>query len=232
LTREDTIRLIGIITMAYPNFDKFRDEKHIRSLVQVWADMFADDEPGLVAMAVKTHISTSKWPPSIAEIREIMARITNPNIIPPERAWEIVAKYLFVKGEFGDSFNIQDELPPAIADTVNAIGYSQLYELNRAYVYGGSSKAGLGRLAFIQAYTERIERMRTDAIMPASLKTKIAAASAEYENGDRLMLESIDRRYDEKRQNLALLFENNPLLDDGGGSLLLTGETAEDDEDV
>ena len=35
MTREETIKVIGIITTAYPNFDKFRDEKHIRSIVAI-----------------------------------------------------------------------------------------------------------------------------------------------------------------------------------------------------
>ena len=92
MTREETIKVIGIITTAYPNFDKFRDEKHIRSMVAIWADMFSEDDAGLVALAVKEHISTSKWPPSIAEIREIMTRIAHPDIIPPDEAWEVVSK--------------------------------------------------------------------------------------------------------------------------------------------
>ena len=75
MTREEIIKVIGIITTAYPNFDKFRDEKHIRSMVAIWADMFSEDDAGLVALSVKEYISTSKWPPSIAEIREIMVRI-------------------------------------------------------------------------------------------------------------------------------------------------------------
>lgn len=33
MTQKETIKLIGIITMAYPNFDKFKDENHIRSMV-------------------------------------------------------------------------------------------------------------------------------------------------------------------------------------------------------
>lgn len=100
MTREEIIKVIGIITTAYPNFDKFRDEKHIRSMVAIWADMFSEDDAGLVALSVKEYISTSKWPPSIAEIREIMVRIAHPDIIPPDEAWEVVSKYLAVTGEY------------------------------------------------------------------------------------------------------------------------------------
>ena len=121
MTREETIKVIGIITTAYPNFDKFRDEKHIRSMVAIWADMFSEDDAGLVALAVKEHISTSKWPPSIAEIREIMTRIAHPDIIPPDEAWEVVSKYLDTEGEYnhGDIYR-------ALPRTIAAVSYTHL----------------------------------------------------------------------------------------------------------
>jgi len=135
MTREETIKLIGIITMAYPNFDKFRDEKHIRSMVAVWDEMFAEDEGGLVAMATKKHISTSKWPPSIGEIREIMTDIMHPDIIPPEEAWEAVSKFMYTEGDQCRR-NISSALPRHIAEVVDAIGYGQLYALHVAHVRG------------------------------------------------------------------------------------------------
>lgn len=54
MTQKETIKLIGIITMAYPNFDKFKDENHIRSMVAVWADIFSEDNAGLVP-AIPEH---------------------------------------------------------------------------------------------------------------------------------------------------------------------------------
>ena len=150
MTQKETIKLIGIITMAYPNFDKFKDENHIRSMVAVWADIFSEDNAGLVGLAVKQHISTSKWPPSIAEIRELMTRIQHPDIIPPDEAWAVVAKYLSVAGEYCHR-DYHRELPAAIAETIDAIGYGQLYAMHVAYARGSASKAGLDRVAFLQA---------------------------------------------------------------------------------
>ena len=154
MTREETIKVIGIITTAYPNFDKFRDEKHIRSMVAIWADMFSEDDAGLVALAVKEHISTSKWPPSIAEIREIMTRIAHPDIIPPDEAWEVVSKYLDTEGEYNHG-DIYRALPRTIAEAVDSIGYGQLYAMHVAYARGHAAKAGLDRVAFMQAYEGR-----------------------------------------------------------------------------
>ena len=159
MTREETIKVIGIITTAYPNFDKFRDEKHIRSMVAIWADMFSEDDAGLVALAVKEHISTSKWPPSIAEIREIMTRIAHPDIIPPDEAWEVVSKYLDTEGEYNHG-DIYRALPRTIAEAVDSIGYGQLYAMHVAYARGHAAKAGLDRVAFMQAYEDKVDATR------------------------------------------------------------------------
>lgn len=225
MTREETIKLIGIITMAYPNFDKFRDEKHIRSMVNVWADMFAEDEAGLVALAIKEHISTSKWPPSIAEIRELMTRIVNPNIIPPDEAWEIVAKYLYLAGEHCHR-DYRAELPQAIADSIDAIGYGQLYALHVAYARGSSAKAELDRVAFLQTYEEKVERQRRKAMLPDSLRRSIDAATTAHDDGTRRLIASTNREYEETREYYERPWRNNGwFLDEPDETPMLTENT-------
>lgn len=199
MTREETIQLIGIITMAYPNFDKFRDERHIRSMVSVWADMFAEDDGHIVAMAIKQHISTSKWPPSIAEIRELMVGIRYPDIIPPDEAWAAVSKLLYTEGEHC-SDDIHRLLPKPIAEAVEAVGYSQLYALRVAHARGHSGKAGLDRVAFLQAYEAKIERLKQQAMLPAALRRGIEAVKESFSDGSQEMLDSLDRRQNERKE--------------------------------
>ena len=83
MTKADAARLVAIVVTAYPNFDKFKDAKAIEATVNLWAMMFEQDESGIVALAVKKHIATNKWPPSVAEVREIMLEIQH----PPHPAW-------------------------------------------------------------------------------------------------------------------------------------------------
>ena len=59
MTQKETIKLIGIITMAYPNFDKFKDENHIRSMIAVWADIFRDNAPTVPAQP-RLHIDRKR----------------------------------------------------------------------------------------------------------------------------------------------------------------------------
>ena len=113
MTKKETISLFGILIAAYPNFDKFKDDSQVEGMVNMWASLFADDDSKIVGLAVKKHIMTSKWPPSIAEIREIMADITHPDLIPPDQAWAAVSDLLYAVGEYnhGDAHR---NLPPLI----------------------------------------------------------------------------------------------------------------------
>ncbi|MCB5666553.1 replicative helicase loader/inhibitor, partial [Mediterraneibacter gnavus] len=95
MTKADAARLVAIVVTAYPNFDKFKDAKAIEATVNLWAMMFEQDESGIVALAVKKHIATNKWPPSVAEIREIMLEIQHPELIEPDKAWLAVSDLMY-----------------------------------------------------------------------------------------------------------------------------------------
>lgn len=207
MTRADTARLMAIIVMAYPNFDKFRDNEHIKGMTNVWAEMFSDDDSGLVGMAVKQHISQSRFPPSIAEIREIMASIKNPDLISPGEAWGAVSKLLYTHGEHyhGDLHN---ELPRPIADAVEAVGYSNLYALHAAPARGQTQKAGLDRVAFMQVYEPIYAERKRAAIMPNELQNNINAAKRAFENGERKMLQGVDNNYRRKKESYERLYTN------------------------
>lgn len=220
MTREETIKVIGIITTAYPNFDKFRDEKHIRSMVAIWADMFSEDDAGLVALAVKEHISTSKWPPSIAEIREVMTRIAHPDIIPPDEAWEVVSKYLDTEGEYNHG-DIYRALPRTIAEAVDSIGYGQLYAMHVAYARGHAAKAGLDRVAFMPGIRRQGRTAAPEGDATRKPPPENRGGQRGLDDGTRSLIEGVNRRYEERQALYRRLAEPRDLL------ALVGGEDAE-----
>lgn len=171
MTKNDTIKLIAVIVMAYPSYDKFKDEKHIEALASMWASLFKDDDAGLVSMAVRKHISNSKWPPSIAEIREIMTDIQRPDLLPPDAAWSMVTDALSSQGEYfhGDLFKL---FPPLIARVVKTIGWHNFFDMRR---YG--NREGMDRMAFMELYKPAYERARKDAMLPPALDEAIKRVS-------------------------------------------------------
>lgn len=170
MTRADAAKLVAIIVTAYPNFDKFKDAQAVASTVDLWAAMFADDDARIVGLAVKKHIATNKWPPSVAELREIMLEIQRPELIAPDQAWAAVSDYMHTEREYPDKY-LEYVLPPLVARAVEIIGYQDLYEMSRGS-YGGS-KPGMARVAFMQQYTAMYDREKARAMTPAEITKKI-----------------------------------------------------------
>lgn len=197
MTREETIKAIGIIAMAYPASELFKDEKQLRSMVEVWANFFAEDDVSLVMMAIRQHISLSKWPPSIAEIRDIMVTISRPDIIPPDEAWALVSKFLFASGEFHE-FDQHDVLPESIAETVDSIGYSTLYKLHVSGSRFGEKNAGLDRVAFLQAYTAKHDRQRDQVQLPETLVRSIQDVKARIGKEDAMRTAMLENLYQKR----------------------------------
>lgn len=195
MTKKETIALFGILIAAYPNFDKFKDDAQVEGMVNMWATMFADDDSAIVGLATKRHIMTSKWPPSIAEIREIMAEITHPDLIPPDQAWAAVSDLLYAVGEHNHE-EAHRRLPELIAQTVDAIGWSTLYQLHCGHFRG--NKDGMDRVAFMDLYCPAYERARRDACCPPSLLGGINKVKQQLTTGGVAQLEAAKHRREEQ----------------------------------
>lgn len=192
MTRSDAAKLMGIIVLAYPNYDKFKDEKQIKATVDLWATMFSEDDAGIVGLAVKKHIATNKWPPSVAEIREQMLEMTAPDLIPPDRAWLAVTDYMSIHGEYRGGTDMDKSLPHLISRVVESIGYHNLYEMNCGSYRG--SKPGMARIAFMNIYEPLYERARNRALTPEYVMHQIDMIAGNASIGERTKLEELQKK--------------------------------------
>ena len=175
MTKADAARLVAIVVTAYPNYDKFRDDEAIKATVNLWALMFENDPSSIVGLAVKKHIATSKWPPSVAESRELMLEAQRPDLIAPDQAWAAVSDLMYQEGQYNHG-DLHQQLPPLIARAVETIGWGNLWEMHRAYCVGG--KPGMDRVAFMQQYTPMYEREKANAMTPKAIGEGIGTALA------------------------------------------------------
>lgn len=195
MTKAEVAAVLKLVVASYPNYDKFRDKNEVASTVNLWAVMFADDDRDIVTLAVKKHIATNKWPPSIAEIREIIAQIQHPELLPPDVAWSAVADLMYSEGEHF-SGNLHRLLPELVARTVEIIGWHTLWQLHR----GIGTKPGMDRVAFMQQYTPAFERAKGEAMTPAGIAGETVAAQNALNNPTQKMLEANTERRREKER--------------------------------
>ncbi|MBD5469238.1 MAG: hypothetical protein HDR21_14005 [Lachnospiraceae bacterium] len=196
MTKKETTQILAAIISAYPNHDRFESEMAIEGMVDVWASSFQEDDVQLVQLAVAKHIQTNKWPPSIAEIREIIMTIQCPDLIPPDEAWIAVTDLLYVD-EFGYQSN---ELPPLIKDAIDAVGWSNLQEMRRSASRGG--KPGLDRVAFMDIYKPLYERERQRMQLAPGIRSTIDRLTETLSGDGSKMIESAR----EKRQEREALY--------------------------
>lgn len=221
MTRAEAAKLVLLVVTSYPNYDKFKDDQAIIDMTDLWAMMFESDNGAVVGMALKKHIATSKWPPSVAELRELMLEIQHPELVAPDKAWLAVSDLLYTEGQFNHG-DLHSQLPPLVARAVESIGWGNLWEMSRSCYVGG--KPGMDRVAFIQQYTPMYEREKQRAMTPAMLTEQIDKAAASIPDNSRALLEAREtsRRkqqdiFDQILNNCRLelgTFEK-PLLPDG-----------------
>lgn len=70
MTKDDTVLILNMINASYPQFSKFMTDIERIAQLTVWQDQLNAYNKDDVAIAVKRHISKSKYPPTIAEIKE------------------------------------------------------------------------------------------------------------------------------------------------------------------
>ena len=69
MSETEIIGLLGIIKIAYPRFYANITVDDTKSTVALWCEMFKDDNPKDITMAVKELICELEFPPTIADIK-------------------------------------------------------------------------------------------------------------------------------------------------------------------
>lgn len=95
MKRSETIQLFAVIKALYPRDEAFKNAT--KDMVDAWTEMLADIPFDHAKAAIKASVSTSPFPPSIAEIRDYATRITGKRRMTAEEAWgqacEVIRQY-------------------------------------------------------------------------------------------------------------------------------------------
>lgn len=213
MTEKDSIRIVTLICMSYPSSERL-GENAIKGMVNIWKTLFADDPAELVELAVTRHIATSKWPPSVAEIRELMAQMQNPELIPPDLAWAAVKDAMRSCGEYLHR-DIHELFPALIARVIETVGWHELW-LSAKDKYTGQR--------FFDVYTPMYQRELQKAMLPAGVRASIALQEERFGSMDKLLAPARQMREEQERRLKACTFDPYELLEQGTETPLLSDE--------
>ncbi len=96
MTREETVKIMAVLKVAYPSFYRSTGAEETRAAVSLWASLFEEEPYELVSAAVKAHIASDAqgFPPHIGAIKEAIRKLSNPYELSEMEAWGAVMKAL------------------------------------------------------------------------------------------------------------------------------------------
>lgn len=116
MTRDETVKIIRVISAAYPNYKP----NDLTETINVWAAMLSDCSFDEISIALKAYIRTdnSGFAPSVGALIEKARTIQNPAELNEMEAWALVSKALR-NGSYGadEEYN---KLPPIIQKAVGS----------------------------------------------------------------------------------------------------------------
>lgn len=120
MTRKDIIQILAVLRAAYPLFYRNVNKDDANAVVNLWLDLFSDDDPVLVGASVKAIIATTdgSYPPTIGAIKEKMRQLAKPDEMSEADAWNAIAKA--VKNSAYGSAEEYEKLPPVLQTLVGS----------------------------------------------------------------------------------------------------------------
>jgi hypothetical protein len=161
MTREETKAMLAVLKAGYPNFYKELKKPDAEQIIDLWATMFADNLAPIVIEAVKSLMCTLKYPPTIADVKEKIALITQPAQLTEMEAWNTVRRAM-------SYYNAQasfDNLPPILQKLVGSPNQLREWAIMEADVVDSVIQSN-----FMRSYKARVQSEKELTALPESTK--------------------------------------------------------------
>ena len=163
MNRKEIINLLGIATANFPNMQ----ERDMKPTAILWEKSLSDIPYDIAEKALIKVLATSKFFPTIAEIREAAADITQPRTIDAIEAWGLVIKAIRRYGSYRESEAIAS-FPEDVAQMVKRFGWRELC-LNE--------NPDTLRAQFRMAWETQSKRENDMRLLPTDIKNAIEGLS-------------------------------------------------------
>ena len=156
MTRDEFMIIAKTLKAVYTD-PKFLPD---RDALDVWYMFMTDLDYKVTSLAVAKYISTNKWPPTVADIREMNVEVTAPkeDTLGELEAWALVQNAIR-NGIYGAEKEFE-ELPPLIQ---KAVGHPSNI---REWAQTDDESKTVIQSQFQRAYRTAVQRHKEDAQMP------------------------------------------------------------------
>lgn len=128
MDKPETLKILAVLRVAYPNFYKAMSEDDYRDTVILWADLFRDDSFTLVSAAVKTLIATDEkgYPPHIGAVKAAIAKLTEQPVLTEMEAWNLVKSKLSAYATHEDFLELPEVIRRAVGSASQLCQWAML----------------------------------------------------------------------------------------------------------
>lgn len=171
MTRQEALAVLVILKTAYPTFYKNYSKEDVNAAVDLWATMFSDEPVSIITEAVKSLICTLKYPPTIADVKEKIAMITQPLMMTEMEAWSRVRgaiSYYHANEAFAN-------LPPMLQKIVGSPNV--LKEWSQMDI---ETLNTVVQSNFMRSYKAKASQEKEYAMLPSGTKQLIAGLAQKY----------------------------------------------------
>lgn len=164
MKKEEFATLAAALRTYYPRETLLPNKQ----AAELWYMELKDLQYDVAMMALREHVHTSKWSPSISELREKAAEIQNGKVADWGEGWQKTMEAIRRKGMYREQEALEsmDEITRA---TVERLGYQNLCL---------SENQTADRARFKDIYEQIAERKKRESHLPDALKIAIKNAQA------------------------------------------------------
>ena len=108
MSRDNIIAILGILKTAYPKFYKEMKKTEAEETISLWQEMFSDTDIRILTIAVKRLITHFEFPPTIADVKKEILKITTKqesNIDYWQEVLKMMSNALYMKKEEFDTYS-------------------------------------------------------------------------------------------------------------------------------
>lgn len=168
MNKIETMGIMAVLKEAYPYYYKDKTKKELSAAVNLWTEMFADDDVRLVKAAVKSYIANDDkgFPPVIGQIKASLYKLTQKAPMSEVEAWGLVSKAL-KNGYYGAEEEFE-KLPKVVQRAIGSSDrlreWSQVDERTVQTVISSN---------FMRSYTAKLKHEQEYAQLPNDVKQLI-----------------------------------------------------------
>jgi hypothetical protein len=173
VTRDEVIAILGLMKVAYPSFYKDLKKDDAENTIGLWCMMFAEENAKIVTEAVKALMCTLKFPPTIADVKEKIALVTQPQRMTEMEAWGKVLAAIQSANYYAQEN--YDSLPPIIQKIVGSPSQLREWALMESDTVNSVIQSN-----FMRSFTTKQKQETEKALLPQSTKAMISGISSKY----------------------------------------------------